>query len=92
MATQFKVEIDGKTEVYTVKPKHILKAERGGGVEATAESSYMLAWYAAGSPLGSMEEWLETVDDITPIVPEDAEEAKTDEIPPTTAGSRRSRS
>lgn len=89
MATKFKVTVGDTTTEYTVKPKHILRAEREGGVEATAESSFMLAWYAAGAPGASMDEWLDTVDDIVPVV--DAVDAK-DEVPPTTAASRRSRS
>lgn len=90
MATKFKVTVGGVTTEYTVKPKHILKSERLGKSEAPVESTYHLAWYASGSEL-PFEEWMEGVDDIEPILPEDQKQEGEDDVPPTTAGSRRSR-
>ena len=79
MATKFKVVSDGTETVYSVKPKHILKVEReGGGLEATIESSYKLAWLAADSGK-SFDEWLEDVDDIEPLDEDGNELPTTDE-------------
>lgn len=76
MATQFSVKYDDIDDVvvYTVKPKHILKVEReSGGLQASIEASYMLAWMASGSDV-TFDEWLDTVEDITPLgVDEDVE-------------------
>ena len=68
MATKFTVVYDnGNTEIYTVKPKHILRIERdNGGLDASLEASYSLAWLAAASDL-SFDEWLDTVEDIAPV-------------------------
>lgn len=69
MATQFSVKYDDIDEaaVYTVKPKHILKVEREtGGLEASIEASYTLAWMASGTE-AAFDEWLDTVEDITPL-------------------------
>ena len=84
--TKFKIIVDGQEEIVRVKPKHILKTERMGTVEASAESTYRLAWLAAGSDL-SFDDWIESVDDIEPIF-----EGEEEEVPPTTKGSRGSRS
>jgi hypothetical protein len=88
MATQFKVTIGEDTTTYTVKPKHILKSERLGKADKPVESTYHLAWYASGSEL-SFEDWMDIVDEIEPILPDD-EDADDEAVPPTTAGSRRS--
>jgi hypothetical protein len=88
VATQFKITTDdGGTATYKVKPKHVLKAERQGKSEATAESTYWLAWSASGSEL-PFDEWIDSVDEIEPIFEDDEDEA----VPPTTSGSRGSRS
>ena len=89
-STKFKVTIGEDTVEYTVKPKHILKSERLGSSEAPVESTYHLAWYASGTAL-PFEEWIELVDEIEPILPADADVDGDAEVPPTTAGSRRSR-
>lgn len=88
MATQFKItNDDGETAIFKVKPKHVLKAERLGKSEATAESTYWLAWVASNSEL-TFDEWIDTVDEIEPIF----EDEEVVEVPPTTSGSRSSRS
>lgn len=56
---------DGTEETFPVKPKHLLKAERTGGVEANVESSFRLAWLASNST-EEFEAWLDTVDEILP--------------------------
>lgn len=89
MSTKFTVTIGEETETYTVKPKHILKSERDGKEDSPVEGTYRLAWYASGVAL-PFEEWIELVDDIVPILPKDPEDSEED-VPPTTAGSRRSR-
>jgi hypothetical protein len=89
MATKFKVTIGEETVTYTVKPKHILKSERLGKDDSPVEGTYHLAWYASGTDL-PFEEWIDSVDDIEPILP-DSEKEDEEDIPPTTAGSRRSR-
>jgi hypothetical protein len=68
MATQFTVQYeDGAKKTYTVKPKHILKVEReGGGLSASIESSYKLAWLSSNTEK-TFDEWLEIVDDIEPV-------------------------
>lgn len=79
MATKFRVITGGEETVYSVKPKHILKVEReGGGLEATIESSYKLAWLAADSGK-SFDEWLDDVDDIEPLDEDGNELPTTDE-------------
>lgn len=88
MATQFTIITGDTSETFTVKPKHILKSEREGKDESPVESTYRLAYYAAGATV-PFDEWIELVDDIVPILPADFE---ADEVPPTTGGSRRSRS
>lgn len=71
MATKFRVTEGGKETVFSVRPKHILKIEReSGGLEASIEASYKLAWLASDSDL-SFEDWLENVDDIEPIDEDD---------------------
>jgi hypothetical protein len=89
-STQFKVTIGEETATYTVKPKHILKSERLGKADKPVESTYHLAWYASGTELG-FEEWMDIVDEIEPILPDDAEDEGDEAVPPTTGGSRRSR-
>ena len=76
MATKFNVAFeDGRVEEYTVKPKHILRVEReAGGLEASIESSYKLAWLSSGAK-ESFEKWLDTVDDIAPVEDEPTTEA-----------------
>jgi hypothetical protein len=87
MATQFKISTaDGEVTV-KVKPKHILKSERAGNTEATAESTYRLAWMASESDL-TFDEWIDSVDEIDPII----DDVEAVEVPPTTSGSRGSRS
>ena len=79
MATKFNVIKGDEETVYSVKPKHILKVEReGGGLEATIESSYKLAWLAADSGK-SFDEWLDGVDDIEPLDEDGNELPTTDE-------------
>lgn len=56
---------DGTEETFPVKPKHLLKAERTGGVEASVESSFRLAWLASGSDQ-DFDDWLDTVAEISP--------------------------
>lgn len=88
MATRFKIEMeDGSELILKVKPKHILRAERSGSSEASAESTYRLAWFASDSDL-EFDEWMETVDDIVPLIDEEID----GDVPPTTKGSRGSRS
>lgn len=88
MATQFKIIYEDTETTVKVKPKHILKAERSGHAEASAEATYWLAWAASDSPL-SFDEWIELVDEIEPIFEDDKLE---EELPPTRSGSRGSRS
>lgn len=89
MATQFKITMeDGGELTVKVKPKHILRAERSGANEATAESTYRLAWFASGTEL-DFDDWMDSVDDIEPLFDE---EPDADAVPPTTKGSRGSRS
>ena len=81
MATQFKITVEDKEEVYTVKPKHVLKIEReSGGITANIESSYTLAWLATESKL-SFDDWIDTVDDIEAI--DTDEDAEVDAVNPT---------
>lgn len=88
MATRFKIEMEDGTEMTVkVKPKHILKMERSGDNEITAEATYRLAWLASGAEM-SFDDWMETVDDIEPLIDEEVADA----VPPTTKGSRGSRS
>ncbi len=77
MATKFSVVYDnGTTEIYMVKPKHILKIERDkGGLDASLEASYSLAWLAAATGLG-FDEWLDTVEDIAPVDQEEVAEGE----------------
>jgi hypothetical protein len=89
MATQFTIITGDTSETFTVKPKHILRSEREGKDESPVESTYRLAYYAAGAAV-PFDEWIELVDDIVPILPDD--DVAADEVPPTTGGSRRSRS
>jgi hypothetical protein len=92
MATKFTIVTGETSETFTVKPGHILRSEREGKDDSPIESTYRLAWYASGSTLG-FDEWINGVDDIIPILPDDV--VKDDgeaEVPPTTAGSRPSRS
>ena len=56
----------GEEETYAVRPKHLVLAERNGGVEATVESSFKLAWLASGSKM-DFDTWLDTVDEISPV-------------------------
>jgi hypothetical protein len=87
MATKFKITIGDSTEIYTVKPKHVLRAERDFDEASPVESTYQLAWLASGTEV-PFEEWIDVVDDIDPIL--DGEVV--DEPGPTTKGSRQSRS
>jgi hypothetical protein len=88
MATRFKVELeDGSELVIKVKPKHILRSERAGNNEASAESTYRLAWMASESDV-SFDEWMDMVDDIEPLF----DSVEDDAVPPTIKGSRGSRS
>lgn len=87
MATRFKIVIDDEETIVKVKPKHILASELSGATEATAESTYRLAWSASETDK-SFEEWIDVVDEIDPIF----EESEGDAVPPTTKGSRGSRS
>lgn len=68
MATEFKItKADGSEEILRVKPKHILQVEKKfGGLSATVESSYTLAWLASGSS-EKFDAWLDEVDDIEPV-------------------------
>ena len=89
MATRFKIELEDGTEMTVkVKPKHILKMERAGNDAASAENTYMLAWYASGTDL-SFDDWMDIVEEIDPILDETFEDV---DVPPTTSGSRGSRS
>jgi hypothetical protein len=88
MATRFKIDLGDEEVVVKVKPKHILMAERSGNNEATAESTYRLAWMASESDL-DFDAWMDTVEDIEPLFDDDDAEAP---VPPTTKGSRGSRS
>jgi hypothetical protein len=91
-STKFTIVIGDSTETFTVRPRDILKSERESKnlQDSPIESTYRLAWYAAGAP-ATFDEWIDTVDELTPILPED-EEGEEEAVPPTTAGSRRSRS
>ena len=70
MATKFEVEYeDGKVEVYTVKPRHILsieKSNKGKGIESTIEAAYRMAYLASGSN-NTFDEWIDTTSDISPV-------------------------
>lgn len=68
MSTKFDViYTDGTEDTYTVRPVHILKVERSkGGLTASIESSYMLAFLASGST-AKFDDWIETVEDIVPV-------------------------
>lgn len=96
MATKFKI-ITGEDEVtVSVRPGHILRIEREEQEQelSPVESTYRMAWMASGTTT-PFEEWIESVDDIIPILPKRDDADKDDEegeaIPPTTVGSRRSR-
>lgn len=85
--TRFKITTPDGEVLVKVKPKHILKTERLGSVEASAESTYRLAWLASETDQ-EFDEWIESVDDIEPLFDDDEE----GDVPPTTKGSRGSRS
>ncbi len=78
MATKFDVVYgDGNVVQYRVRPKDILRIEReSGGLSASIESSYKLAFYASGSEK-KFDDWIEEIEDIMPV--EEAVEA--DEAP-----------
>ena len=64
---KFTVMYEGGEEVtYAVRPKHLVLAERNGGVEATVESSFKLTWLASGSDL-DFDSWLDLVEEIVPV-------------------------
>jgi hypothetical protein len=90
MSTKFTIITGDTEETFTVKPGHILRSERDGDDVSPVESTYRLAWYACGSTL-PFDEWIDSVDDIVPILPDDLKDDE-DDVPPTTAGSRPSRS
>jgi hypothetical protein len=73
MATRFNVEYaDGNVVEYKVRPRDILKIEReSGGLSASIESSYKLAFYASGSEK-KFEDWIEDIEDIQPVEDESA--------------------
>jgi hypothetical protein len=68
MATKFDVQYaDGNVVQYRVRPKDILRIEReSGGLSASIESSYKLAFYASGSEK-KFDDWIEEIEDIMPV-------------------------
>lgn len=83
MQTRFKITTGDQVEIIKVKPMHIVLSERAGfGKEPSAESTYRMAWIAAGSEM-NFDEWLNSVDDIDPMF-----EEEDDVVPPVTKGSR----
>ena len=70
MATRFEVSYeDGSTEVYTVKPRHILaieKANKGKGIDSTIESAYRMAYLASNSDK-TFDEWVDSTAEIEPV-------------------------
>jgi hypothetical protein len=86
--TKFTIVRGEDSETVTMKPKHILRIEREYGESDPVETTYLMAWMASGSDK-AFDEWIEDIDEIVPILPEDLEDV---EVPPTTAASRRSRS
>ena len=68
MATKFDVVYgDGNVVQYRVRPKDILRIEReSGGLSASIESSYKLAFYASGSEK-KFDDWIEEIEDIMPV-------------------------
>ena len=68
MATKFDVTYaDGNVVQYRVRPKDILRIEReSGGLSASIESSYKLAFYASGSEK-KFDDWIEEIEDIMPV-------------------------
>lgn len=90
MATQFKITIGDNSETFTVKPKHVLHAERKFKDMEPVEGTYRLAWLASGTS-EDFDDWMDSVDDIEPIL-DDAYEEEQPEPGPTTKGSRASRS
>jgi hypothetical protein len=89
--TKFTIVTGDTSETFSVRPRDILRSEREAKDESPVESTYRLAWYSSKSEL-PFEEWIDSVDDIIPILPEDQEDGTEDDVPPTTAGSRPSRS
>jgi hypothetical protein len=67
---KMKVTYEDETVVlYKVKPRHLIAFEdEFGEFKETVRSSYGLAHLASESPL-TMEQWLESVDDIEPESP-----------------------
>jgi hypothetical protein len=58
---------DGNVVQYRVRPKDILRIEReSGGLSASIESSYKLAFYASGSEK-KFDDWIEEIEDIMPV-------------------------
>lgn len=87
MQTKFRIVMGDQETILKVKPKHIVLSERDGfGKEPSVESTYRMAWIASGTDL-DFDEWLDLVDEIDPIFEDEA-----DAVPPTTKGSRGSRS
>ena len=74
MSTKFDVQYtDGNVVQYRVRPKDILRIEReSGGLTASIESSYKLAFYASGSDK-KFDEWIEEIEDISPVEEEAVE-------------------
>jgi len=68
MSTKFDVTYaDGNVVQYRVRPKDILRIEReSGGLSASIESSYKLAFYASGSEK-KFDDWIEEIEDIMPV-------------------------
>jgi hypothetical protein len=88
--TKFTIVRGDETETVVVKPRHVLRIEREFNEQEPVEITYRMAWMASGTDM-EFDAWMDTVDEITAILPEDLED-KDEEVPPTTKGSRTSRS
>lgn len=89
--TKFRIVKGDEETVVALKPKHMLKIEREYKDLEPIESTYHMAWMASGEDV-DFDTWIDGVDDIIPILPEGLEDEAEEEVPPTTAASRRSRS
>jgi hypothetical protein len=87
--TKFTIVRGEESTTVAIKPRHILRIEREFNDASPVETTYLMAWMASGTTT-PFEEWMDDIDEIIPILPEDVEDDE--EVPPTTKGSRTSRS
>lgn len=87
--TKFTIVRGDESTTVSIKPRHILRIEREFNEASPVETTYLMAWMASGTTQ-AFEEWMDDIDEIVPILPPDLEEEE--EVPPTTKGSRTSRS